>query len=236
MSTLSNRSATDAVVAGIDRWRKGWIIAISDNSGLRLVTAPTTTEAFAATELCAVVTVDMPIALPAHGTRSAELDLRAALGAAGRSVFISPTRAAIEAPNQNAATELNRANGGPGISAQAWGLAGSIRELRSTLPAWKHKDRWFETHPESAFATMNDGDPLASKKTARGVGQRLALLREVVPSIDRLLVLAPEKVPVDDVLDAIAACWSAARVDAGVERVVGEPGLDDQGFEQSIRI
>jgi len=227
---------TGPSVAGIDRYRGGWVIAMRDQGAITLVAEPDTTGALARTTGCEVVTVDMPMALPVSGQRVAEQELRTALGRAARSVFTSPTRAAIDAATQNEATSINRANDGPGISAQAWGLAGSIRELRATLSGHSHLRRWCETHPETAFALLNGGPPLASKRSAQGVGQRLALLRPLVPSVDDLLCSAPAKVPVDDVLDALAALWSASRVVSGTHQTFGPEGSDDQGFEQSIRV
>lgn len=230
------RTPAGTSVAGIDRWRGGWIVALLTGRTLRLEAAATTSEALEVTDGCAVVAVDMPMALPIRGRREAEAELRGRLGRAGSSVFISPTRAAIMAPDRAAATDVNRAHDGPGISAQAWGLAASVRELRETLPGHAAFDRWFETHPETAFAELNGGEPMASKKSALGVAQRLQALRPLIPGLDDLLLQAPEKVPVDDVLDAMAACWSAARIENGTELVLGAAGRDDEGFEQSIRI
>lgn len=223
------------IVAGIDRWRGGWIIALGGADDLQLLAADDADDAVDLTASAVVVAIDMPMALPVRGQRAAEAELRAGLGAAGRSVFTSPTRHAIDADDQAEATRRNRANDGPGISAQAWGLAGSIRELRETLPRRGCQARWFETHPESAFARMNGGPALASKRSGRGVGERLGLLRQWC-AIDELLVAAPMKVPVDDALDAVAAWWSAHRIANDEAEVLGETGPDDEGFERSIRI
>ena len=212
------------------------MLAVLDGTKLTLSTAETAADALVQTPDCAVVAVDMPMALPVRGRRDAEAELRSRLGRAASSVFISPTRAALLAADRAAATEVNRAHDGPGISAQAWGLAGSVRELRATLPDHPAFERWFETHPETAFAELNGGEPMASKKTAVGVAQRLQTLRPLFPGLDDALLHAPAKVPVDDVLDALAACWSAVRIQAGTSLVLGPAGRDDEGFEQSIRI
>lgn len=235
MTRSRSRTTSRAPVAGIDRWRSGWVIAIGTTVVDRLLSAATVDEAFELTSPCDIVAIDMPIALPAAGRRRAETELRGRLGSAGRSVFTSPTRAAIDAPDQATATAMNRANGGPGISAQAWGLAASIRELRAGLRHSDRRERWFETHPETAFTILNGDEPLDSKRTGRGVGQRLALLRNDQPIHD-LLCEAPPRVPVDDVLDAVAAWWSARRVAEGNAIVFGPTGPDDEGFERSIRV
>jgi len=222
-------------VAGIDRWRGGWVIAEDCGDELRLSTAAHIDEVTDHLASCVAVAIDMPIALAVSGRRAAEGELRALLGSSARSVFTSPTRAGVEALSQAEATVINRQHGGPGISAQAFGLFASIRELRAHLgsPATEH---WHETHPESSFAAMNGGVPLAAKRSARGVAERLAHLRNFFPTVDASLLGAPERVPIDDVLDAIAAAWSAKRIAEGTATLFGEPGRDDQGFPHGIRI
>jgi len=224
-----------AAVAGIDRWRGGWIVAELSGTSVSLSTAATVEPLIEQLAAHAAVAIDMPIALAVHGRRQAEAEVRAVLGASARSVFTSPTRAAVQATSRSQATTVNRANGGPGISAQAFGLFASICELRTVLSA-EQCDHWWETHPETSFATVNGGTPLASKKTARGVGERLTLLRPLIDDLDALLAGAPAKVPVDDVLDAIAAAWSARRIANGTADVYGEPERDDEGFALGIRV
>ena len=115
------------------------------------------------------------------------------------------------------------------------GLFGSIRELRGGLRGAQF-DHWWETHPETAFALMNDGEPLASKRSALGVTQRLVHLRRHFPALEHSMLSAPPKVPVDDVLDAAAALWSALRIGSGEAAVYGPAGRDDEGFAMGIRI
>ena len=181
------------------------------------------------------VGIDMPVALAVRGRRQAEGELRAVLGSSARSVFTSPTRAAAEARTQAEATACNRANDGPGISAQAFGLFASIREVRTALRGSQF-NHWWETHPETSFALMNGGQPLASKRSALGVGQRLALLRVEFPAFDSVLSTAPASVPIDDVLDAAAAAWSARRIGTGTATLFGPDSRDDEGFALGIRI
>lgn len=227
--------SASSAVAGIDRWRGGWIVAESQRHGFTLWTCEKIGEAVDRFRNATAVAIDMPIALAPTGRRVAEAEVRAVLGASARSVFTSPTRASVLAPSQAEATVVNRANGGPGISAQAYGLFASISELRNSL-AGDAGQHWWETHPETAFALMNNGKPLASKRTGLGVGQRLAQLRAVYPRIDEQLLEAPAKVPIDDVLDALAALWSAERIASGDAVIYGPEERDDEGFALGIRV
>ncbi len=232
-------SPSSPTVAGIDRWRKGWILAIDkDNTldGLELKVAPTIFDAFELLTTAKAIAIDMPIGLVERGTRAAERELRERLGRARSSVFISPTRAALEAASHNDATLINRSLDGPGISAQSWGLAKSIRECRHALTSHPEANRWWETHPESAFAELNGREPMDSKKSARGVMQRLSALEIVWPGIGTVVSNAPPRVPVDDVLDALIAAWSARRIVDGTAVLVGPAGRDDEGFPNGVRI
>ncbi len=228
-------NTADMDVAGIDRWRGGWMVADYDGEQMSLWETADIDHLTQRLSGHQSVAIDMPIALAIEGRRDAEAAVRAVLGASARSVFTSPTRAAVEAETQQFATEINRAHGGPGISAQAFGLFGSIKELRAALrgPAFGH---WWETHPETSFAAMNNGTPMASKRSALGVAQRLARLRPLVDDLEEVLLTAPAKVPIDDVLDAIAAAWSAERIANNDAICYGPSDRDDQGFALGIRI
>ena len=69
---------------------------------------------------------------------------------------------------------------------------------------------------------MNGGQPLRHrKKSAGGAFERIALLRRHGIELDRLGPAA--FVPLDDVLDAAAAAWSAHRVATGVAQSLPEP-------------
>ena len=59
------------------------------------------------------------------------------------------------------------------------------------------------------------GSVLDGKKSARGVGQRLAALASWLPDVAAVVGTAPVGVPIDDALDALAALWSARRLAAG---------------------
>jgi predicted RNase H-like nuclease len=69
---------------------------------------------------------------------------------------------------------------------------------------------------------MNGGRPLRDrKKSAGGVLERLELLRRHGIEFDELGASA--LAPIDDVLDAAAAAWSAQRIAAGTARTLPDP-------------
>lgn len=191
----------------------------------------------AACEDCEMIAVDMPIALPAEGVRESDHALRAHLGAAARSLFWTPTRSTLEAATHAEAVTANHAAGGKGPSIQGWGLMPKVREIRHELQT-QHEDqltqRVREVHPESTFVTMARlsglATPLASKKSAAGVGQRLGLLAEHCNFEPAALTAAGKGTGVDDCLDAAAAAWTAWRIVSGTAVWFGPNETDDQGF------
>ena len=157
-----------------------------------------------------VVAVDIPIGLAERGPRGCDVAAKAALGSAAARVFALPIRAAFtEVDTHAGANVLLRALGEPGVSAQAWGLRAAVLEVA------RHAGdpRVVEVHPELAFKAMT-GQVLAPKKSARGAAQRV---RALAGWLDPLSALegAPDRVPLDDCLDALAAAWTAQRVAAG---------------------
>lgn len=90
-----------------------------------------------------------------------------------------------------------------------------------------------EVHPELCFAVMAGAPLQTRKKTAEGVGERVGLLAAQG-------IRLPEDVPldrrgVDDVLDATAAAWTAARVVAGrAERLPARPERFSDGLDAAM--
>jgi predicted RNase H-like nuclease len=113
---------------------------------------------------------------------------------------------------------------GLGISAQAHALGRRILHV-TTLAAIDA--RLHEVHPEVSFRAMNGGQALRSrKKSAGGALERIALLARRGIELDPLTETAVA--PLDDVLDAAAASWSAHRIATGAASCLPDPPeLDD---------
>jgi predicted RNase H-like nuclease len=77
-------------------------------------------------------------------------------------------------------------------------------------------------HPEVSFRAMNQGTPLRHrKKSAGGALERIELLRRADIQLD---ALGPASdVPLDDVLDAAAAAWTAQRLAEGTAKSLPDP-------------
>lgn len=193
-------------VAGADGFRWGWVAvtlvdgrfdAIALFSGMR--------ELLETLADAAVVGVDIPIGLPEEGVRPADQAARRFVGARASSVFATPPRSALEADTYAEARARH-----PSVSSQAYALGAKILEVDAVAAT---DERVFEVHPEVSFRALA-GRALAPKKTWNGqMSRRAALERTGVGLPDD--VGAGVNVPADDVLDAAAAAWSAARIGRG---------------------
>ena len=95
---------------------------------------------------------------------------------------------------------------GRAISLQTFHITPKIAEWDAVALT----DRVVEVHPELALRAMAPEVDFAPKKSARGAGQRIAALARWVDPAAALGDL-PAGARLDDVLDALAVAWSAAR-------------------------
>jgi predicted RNase H-like nuclease len=164
-----------------------------------------------------VVAIDVPIGF---GPREADRAARRFLTGAASTVFTTPTRELLEGPF----------GPGLGISAQAHALGRRILHITRLA---RSDSRLYEVHPEVSFRAMNGGHPLSYRKRwAGGVVERLELLRRHGIELERLGESA--SVPIDDVLDAAAAAWSAHRIATNTARSLPDPPEVLDGREVAI--
>ncbi|HEX2298182.1 MAG TPA: DUF429 domain-containing protein [Pseudonocardiaceae bacterium] len=211
-------------VLGVDACKTGWVgIALDDDHAVAYV-AMTIGELAGQAESdgpVTVVAIDIPIGLPDNGHRQADTLARQAIGPLRSSVFVTPVRAAIEAPDHATASAHNRSLAGAGISIQAFGLKPKLLQVDQWIRHTHH--RVVEAHPEVSFAELA-GAPLELRKhTWAGAERRLRLLAEAGITLTGDLGDAGTQAAVDDVLDAAACAWTARRVARGEARSRPDP-------------
>jgi predicted RNase H-like nuclease len=206
-------------VLGVDGCRAGWVGVLLDG---REASSYVAGSVAALVELVGHpldgVGIDIPIGLPDAGRRAAEGEVRRLLPGRGSTVFSTCVRSAYEAATYADALVVQRAATGVGLSRQSWGLRAKILEV----DAWLRSDPGVavsEVHPELAFAVMagaaGAGGPVPvaePKKSREGARARRRLLHGVA------IEVPPRPgtgVGEDDLLDACAVAWSAARVARG---------------------
>ncbi len=212
-------------VLGVDGCRGGWVGALLEPGAPRprVVLAPTIGELVEAVRESTdvrVVGIDMPIGLPDNTTRQADALARQALPGKASSVFTTLTRAAYGAEDRAAADAVNRSLSGQGVGAQAFALRAKILEVDAWVRS-RPTVEVLEVHPEVSFATMAGAPLTPGKKTPEGRAARLEAL--AAAGIARPSVLEGTGYAADDVLDACAVAWSAARRAAGLSRTLPDP-------------
>lgn len=211
-------------VAGADGCRSGWVVVLRQGTtgGLRWRVVPDAEALASLDDAPAFVGIDMPIGLPetvARGGRACDRAARQLLGRPrASSVFSAPARAALACTAYGAAQAANRAHseGGIGLSKTAFNLFPKLRAVDALMTPARQK-RLREVHPELCFYAMNGNKAIAeSKHTPKGRQIRLRLLQEHgFGAVEAALQERPPGVAPDDLLDAAAACWTAARLRAG---------------------
>ncbi|MEO7421148.1 MAG: DUF429 domain-containing protein [Ornithinibacter sp.] len=212
-------------VLGVDGCRAGWVgaLLVPGAPRPRVVLAPTIAdlvEMVRAEHDVRVVGIDIPIGLPDSTTRRADALARRALPGRASSVFTTLTRPAYLASTRAEADAVNRSLSGQGVGAQAFALREKILEVDAWLHTRPSVDV-IEVHPELSFATMAGAPMSHSKKTEDGTAERLAALAGV--GVTRPSVLSGSGYDVDDVLDACAVAWTAARRAVGADLAHPDP-------------
>ena len=194
-------------VAGVDGTKGGWVAIVLDDGKVEAdhLLRPIETS-FEELSDVAVLAIDVPVGF---GPREADAAARKYLAGAASTVFATPTREVLEAPF------------GPGLGVSAQAHALGARILHVTRLA-QEDERIHEVHPEVSFRAMNDGEPLRHrKKAAGGALERLALLEDHGIFLGSLGESA--SAPLDDVLDAAAAAWTATRIARGDASSLPDP-------------
>jgi predicted RNase H-like nuclease len=203
----------------------GWVVARVAPEGVTWSVVDSAAAVLTATAGCAAVGVDIPLGLPAGaGPRACDVACARRLGRARSSVFPAPPREVLATPGHDAACAVARRLTGRAISLQTFHIGPKIRDW-DALPALP--GHVVEVHPEVSLRTLAPDIAFAPKKTARGAGQRIAALGRWV-DVAAALGDLPAGARLDDVLDALAAAWSAARWADGTAEVLG-PEVDDRG-------
>lgn len=240
--------------AGVDGYRKGWVAAVRrPGDAVRLSTFPTIAELASSLPDDASIVVDIPIGHPnriAGNGRVAEQEVRPLLKRRRSSVFSMPARAVVELAGSRTFGLANILEAHRSASALAATLSDPPRKIPiqsfSILPKVREVDlflasdprlreRIVESHPEVAFAVLNDGREMEhGKKSQLGRIEREAVLsRHGIPTeaFDQSL----PGVPHDDRLDALVMLLIADRHALGLARPYPNlPHRDEHGLPIAI--
>ena len=209
-------------VVGVDACKGGWIaVALREGRGAEACYLPEIEALADAIPDAEVVAIDIPIGLPLTGRRAADIEAKAILGPRRNSVFFTPVRAALEAPDHATASKLSTELTGAGMSQQSFALRKRIFEVERWLPdapcpVW-------EVHPEVSFTFLMGASASASKKSWAGMIERRNALLDAGIDLERVSGAAGVQAAVDDMLDAGAAAWTAKRLLEGTAHSIPNP-------------
>jgi predicted RNase H-like nuclease len=213
------RGSDRLIVGGADGCRTGWVVCRRDSDGtLDIRVVKTLAEAC---ESLSILAVDMPIGFVdvPRPPRVCEAEARRHLPGKASSVFPTPCRAVLECLTHAEANALSKSMG-VGINQQTFHLFPKMREVDALMRADQRLHAIvYEAHPELAFARMNGGKPVLSKKRQpEGYAERRKLLARhgFKTKVERLSGAAR-----DDILDAIAVCRTATLIAAGSATCLG---------------
>lgn len=230
------------MLIGVDGCPGGWysVHSARDDARLKWVVHNRFLDLLSTAPQGAIIAIDIPIGLLDAGTRLCDQAARQILSPRRHnSVFSAPLRPVLAAKSHVEASTIRRVLEHKGMSVQAFAITSKVREVDAALAeSAERAGMVYEVHPEVSFAAMNAGVPLQfAKKKQEGRRERLALLQQCFGSeAERLQLERPRSsVEADDVLDALAALWSARRIQIGQGRSLPEVAeVDNSGRRMAI--
>ena len=228
-------------VTGVDGAPGGWATVSVDLYGVE----PPRAQVFERFEdilatKAQIIAVDMPIGFEdtpsSTGGRACEREARALLGPRRSSVFSSPLRAALSTKGYQEAMAANRAEGGPGLTKQAWNLFPKLREVDAIMAA-DLEGVVFESHPELIFAAVSGAPAVHPKRTPEGRAERLTLLEAhgLPRAVFEPHPFSRKTCAPDDLIDAGLCALTARRIAAGVNLQLPQtPPRDGRGLRMAI--
>ena len=203
-------------------------------------TCTSTKDLFYGPEALDLLGLDMPIGLPDSGPRLCDLEARRRLGfPRGSSVFPAPIRSLLHARSYLEACALSFEADRKKISRQTWAILPKIRDVDSLLRDDPElQDRVREVHPEVCFSILAGRPMEYRKKRKQGQEERVRLLETVFGAACLHAALSDRRAlgcPLDDLLDAFVACWTAERIYRGREVTLpAAPPRDSAGLRMEI--
>jgi predicted RNase H-like nuclease len=231
-------------VTGIDGAPGGWAVVImeAERSSIRKIAK--LSDFLDSTADFKVIAIDVPIGLlDAYevGGRTCDRAARKLLGRPrGSSVFPAPVRPVLSAKIHTEACDCSRASAsqGKGITIQTFNILDKIREVDDLLrerPQLRGVVR--EVHPEVCFCELV-GKPMTHHKASpSGREERRKALTPCFPELNEIVTRGTREqgLPIEDIVDATVACWSALRLAAGQGRSLPDVvPLDAMGLPMAI--
>lgn len=219
-----------ARVAGVDGTPGGWAVVIMEADSWCIRKVCTLSEIVDGPAHLDIVAVDVPIGLlDAYevGGRACDRAARKYLSKRASSVFAAPVRPVLAASSWESACARSRCSAphGKAISKQTFAILPKIREVDELLRTRAElRDVVREVHPEVCFCELKGHPMIYPKGKREGREERQQALRQCFHDLDAIVKAGREQgLPLEDILDAAVACWSALRLVLGKGRSLVQP-------------
>ena len=208
------------IVRGVDGCKGGWLcLSLDVNAEKPAAQIFPDAKSLLESDPGAITAIDIPIGLPSDKPRQCDIEARRLLGPRRSSVFPAPVRSAVEAASYDLACAASETACGKKLSKQTYALLPRIRDLDCLLRQKPDLvNTVFEVHPEVCFFHWNNRRPMRySKHSGFGFMERFQLVEQVYcgAAEDIRQSVLPKDVSDDDILDALAALWTAHRIHSG---------------------
>src|SRR5262249_2304977 len=145
----------------------------------------------------------------------------------------------LAAKSWNDACMRSRASAphGKAINKQTFAILPKIKEIDDLLKVRPElRDIVREVHPEVCFAELVGKPMIHRKGTVEGREERKRALTRIFPNLRAIEDAGrKQRLPIEDLLDATVACWSAIRLAAGKGRSLPQTvALDATGLPMVI--
>lgn len=208
------------IAIGIDGCRSGWFyVLFQEPSKCKVGVFQHISNVIPYLTENTLILIDIPIGLTdsPNGRRCDKMARKVLSPLRYNSVFSAPCRKAIQQSSYDAGSRVNFEITGRKLSQQSWAISSKIKEvddfLRSQEPSVRRKIR--EIHPEVAFWSLNNKQPMAfNKKKAEGFEERKQLLKGYLNQTDEVIDRAlnqfrRNQVARDDIADAFIGALTA---------------------------
>ena len=227
---------------GLDGCRCGWVCCQIQDEKISFVLLKHISDI---TRLnSTLIFVDIPIGLgDIKVKRTIDIELRKLLSKSRKSsVFTPPIMEVLDVENYKIGNEISKKITGKGISIQSWNISKKIKEVNDfKLSKESNEMNLFESHPELCFESLNKNPLMHSKKTDKGILERLDI-------INKYILLSPNKInefyrkfksnilKKDDIVDAAVLALSAKLWNKnGKCEITQEISHDSNGIPFQIR-
>lgn len=227
------------ILRGVDGCPGGWLAVALDLRTGRVKPEVFPDAASLFRDQALVTAIDIPIGLPGGQPRTVDGEARRLLGPRASSVFPAPARVTLDAQSYEEACEASHTACGKRLSRQSHAILPKIKDVDTVLRQQPQlAEHVFEVHPEVCFYFWAGRLPMRHpKKTGFGFAERLDLVRTVFGDAAEAIrsEVSRDQAGDDDILDALAALWSARRIHAGTAiRLPGQEERDELGLPMQM--